>query len=679
MRRSLLIWALALGATQVPAFGEVACSTAREPYRWVLRGESLEAEWQLNGEGIFSLVYLRDAVTGDRWAASGVSSPVAVTLGEDRFNGETRFRFAGSDCAQIPGGKALQIRLADEEGRAEWVVVFELRDPHPVLRSQVRIKPAHPEFVANSGFVAHSLASGPVRAFYLNQWQRPDPEDQSFALNETALARAGDAVAIRSGAYARHMSYVALRDGQDRGLFLGWEFDGRATIRLERSAEGFRAATAVEEMHHPVAAGEWFAAPWSFLGLFHGDWDDAGYVVQRFAEAALAKPPPDGPFPYVVWDSWQYLQNLDEQTLRRNAEIAAQLGIEVFVVDLGWARDIGDWQPDPRKFPSGLKALSDYVHSLGMKFGLHFPLAEAGDSSALLRRFPEWRTTDRYFYFGAESLCLSHQPARDWVIAEGIRIIDEYGVDWILQDGENMVKRCEDPAHSHHPGDSNYANAVTGLNYVVAAIQQARPHVIWENCENGGNMQTFNMLRQYHTSIAADDSGPVITRRAVHAMSYVFPLRYIGRYMPNTVFSTYISRSYMFGGPWIFMNKLAEMDGSELRFAAAEIALYKQMREQMRESRVFHLTPAPDGRSIDVIQSYHAASDSAYVFAYRWDLAAEEVRVKLRGLDPSRTYRIRFDLHSPVLAMSGSDLMTHGLRIPVPNQEAEIVTVEPLR
>ena len=46
-----------------------------------------------------------------------------------------------------------------------------------------------------------------------------------------------------------------------------------------------------------------------------------------------------------------------------------------------WLCDLGDWFADASKFPSGLRALSDYVHSLGMKFGLHFALAEADPKS----------------------------------------------------------------------------------------------------------------------------------------------------------------------------------------------------------------------------------------------------------------------------------------------------------
>ena len=113
----------------------------------------------------------------------------------------------------------------------------------------------------------------------------------------------------------------------------------------------------------------------------------------------------------------------DEQTLRRNADLAASIGVQLFVVDLGWSRSIGDWSADPAKFPSGLAALSDYVHSLGMKFGLHFALAEADPKSPVLRDHPEWSATDTGSYFGATPLCLSNKPTQEWLIQEAIRMI----------------------------------------------------------------------------------------------------------------------------------------------------------------------------------------------------------------------------------------------------------------
>jgi len=61
-----------------------------------------------------------------------------------------------------------------------------------------------------------------------------------------------------------------------------------------------------------------------------------------------------------------YGEQVEEQTLMANADVAASVGVELFIVDLGWARAIGDWYEDLAKFPHGLAALSYHVHSLGM-------------------------------------------------------------------------------------------------------------------------------------------------------------------------------------------------------------------------------------------------------------------------------------------------------------------------
>jgi alpha-galactosidase len=237
---------------------------------------------------------------------------------------------------------------------------------------------------------------------------------------------------------------------------------------------------AVSSVFHRVAPGDTFNLPGGFIGLFQGNWDEAGYRTQRFVEAVLAKPAP-AHFPYVSWDSWGYNAAIDEQTLRQNAQIAATMGIELFVVDLGWARALGDWREDPQKFPSGLAALSDYVHSLGMKFGLHFAFVEAMAESPVLKEHPDWTASVSDNYFGALSLCLSHQPVRNWVTQQALAIIDNYNVDYLLQDAQNMVKKCTRTTHTHDRRDSNYSNAVDGLDAIVEEVQRQRPNVLWEN------------------------------------------------------------------------------------------------------------------------------------------------------------------------------------------------------
>jgi alpha-galactosidase len=117
------------------------------------------------------------------------------------------------------------------------------------------------------------------------------------------------------------------------------------------------------------------------------------------AEARVAAPP-------MGWNSWyQYGKAIDEELIRGQADAMVASGMrdagyEYLIVDGGWrakTRDAGgDMQADPAKFPSGMKPLADYVHSKGLKFGLHQPVDEddcgnetPGTGSAPDATFPE--------------------------------------------------------------------------------------------------------------------------------------------------------------------------------------------------------------------------------------------------------------------------------------------------
>ncbi len=88
----------------------------------------------------------------------------------------------------------------------------------------------------------------------------------------------------------------------------------------------------------------------------------------------LARTPPMG------WNSWnKFACNVTEDAVRSVADAMVKSGMkdagyQYVVIDDCWqiARDAeGNIQADPKRFPSGIKTLADYVHSLGMKFGIY--------------------------------------------------------------------------------------------------------------------------------------------------------------------------------------------------------------------------------------------------------------------------------------------------------------------
>ncbi len=679
MKRAVPLLIMTLSA------GAFAAQSKFDPdqHTWLLTNGLIQASFQFTTDGRFLTQSIQSLQTGDFWTSAPAqpSTPIHFQAGAALFDAARQYLLTDQYTQPVGiSGIRQVIVLNDSQGAAQVTLNLDIYDNQPVIRFNVRYRNLTPavQYVTMVDMLPFAFADFGQRYTNLrvNQWS-VSPVPENFEQAQSVIPFDGSPLEVFSGAHAQHCGWVALRDDNSRGLFAGWEFDGqtKATV-LQNGAQGYlQLDSQILDLNHPVNPSADFQTPHGFIGFFHGDFDEAGYQTQRFTDAVLAAPAPDpSQFPYVAWDSWAYADKIDEAVLKQNADIAASLGVELFLVDLGWAQSIGNWYEDPAKFPHGLAAVSSYVHSLGMKFGLHFALAEADPASPVLQANPDWTSSVSYNYFGAASLCLSNQPTRDWVVQQGIHLIDDYNVDWILQDGENMVKQCTKSTHTHDPADSNYANSVEGINAVVSAIQQARPNVYWENCEDGGNMMTFNMVKHYVTSITNDASGDLPARQAAYGATFPFSPRYAERYMPQTDGVTpYATHSYMFGGNWVIMNQLPTLSADQAGYLGLEIARYKSQRGKIAGSKVYHIL-SPASSSIDAIQSYNAALDSGVAVVTRAGGGPPSYILHPLGLNPGSRYTVTFEASRAAYSLPGSQLMTAGIRVDVPTPfSSEIV------
>jgi len=96
--------------------------------------------------------------------------------------------------------------------------------------------------------------------------------------------------------------------------------------------------------------------------------------AQSSVSANLALTPPMG------WNTWnKFACNVSESLIRQAADAMVKSGMkdagyQYIVIDDCWqvSRDAqGNVVPDPQRFPGGIKTVADYVHSLGLKFGIY--------------------------------------------------------------------------------------------------------------------------------------------------------------------------------------------------------------------------------------------------------------------------------------------------------------------
>jgi alpha-galactosidase len=134
-------------------------------------------------------------------------------------------------------------------------------------------------------------------------------------------------------------------------------------------------------------------------------WLSAGEA--RALDNGMAKTPPMG------WNSWnKFACDVSEQLIREAADALVTSGMrdagyQYIVIDDCWQieRDAqGNIIPDPKRFPNGMKAIADYVHSKGLKFGVY---SDAGTLTCQKRpgsRGYEFQDARQYAAWGVDYL-----------------------------------------------------------------------------------------------------------------------------------------------------------------------------------------------------------------------------------------------------------------------------------
>ncbi|HWQ12890.1 MAG TPA: alpha-galactosidase [Roseiflexaceae bacterium] len=659
------------------------------------------AAWSLQGDALTCTVVLADGrLTWRMQGPAGLATRPAA-LGALTVDGRQpiwRRALGTSEQAGPDGVRTLTLEVEDATGALRLTQHLQVFPGRPFARLWAELTNAGtaPVAIGDCAFLALEAPAAPAILFHVDQFSWVYRRD-FFTLHEAQIWPGRTPIEVRMGSFPSHhngptsCAWFALRPGATGdppegppvvadGLVCGVEFNGKSRLRAWAEPGATHVESRIDALAHVLAPGAAFAIPAVFLGQYHGDWDEAGYATQRFAEAHVHPPMPDERYPWAQYNSWKYGQAIDEAQQLAVIDRCAELGIEVVVLDLGWARTIGDWRPNPQKFPRGLAPIAERARSYGMRFGVHMALAQCAPDAPIAHEHPEWRTYIGDDYFGAAPLCLAHHPCRDWVIAQMLRLIDEEGVDYIIQDGEDMVKLCDRADHSHAPGDSNYAGSTQGIDVVIETVRRARPHVVLENCEDGGCMMTYKMARLYHTSITVDNIATYATRQGIYGASYPFSPRYSVRYMEDDP-TPYTLRSAIFGGPLILMQRITEWDERQMADTKAAVVQYKELRTLVRDAKIIHLLPPRAnvdrvGYGWDAIQALAPDRSRSAVMVYRALGGPPERAIHPRGLDPAAIYRVRLADRGEREALSGAALERDGVALALAELDSEIIWLE---
>ncbi|MGC0336254.1 alpha-galactosidase [Streptomyces sp. SLBN-8D4] len=524
-------------------------------------------------------------------------------------------------------------------------------------------------------------------------WTLPDREDgwrlsqlhgrwaAESLLTRTPLTYGEKVIGSRRGHTGhQHLPWVALdtdateERGEVYGVALGWSGSWRiAVAQLPDARVQITGGAGYDDSGLlRLAAGESFTTP-----VFAGLWSDGGFGGASRAwhayQRAYVIPDADQDRP-VLFNSWEATNfDISEEQQGTLARRAAAMGVELFVVDDGWfgARTsdragLGDWAPNPDRFPSGLKPLGDYVRALGMQFGIWVEPEMINPDSELYRAHPDWvqyQTGRKRTEFRNQLvLNLAREDVQEYLWEQLDTLLSSAPIDYVKWD----FNRCFTDAG--WPGESYpqrlWVDHVRGFYALLDRLRAAHPGVAFESCSGGGGRIDLGVLSRTDQVWTSDNTDPLDRLAIQDGFSQIHPARVMAAWVtdsPNTQLNGRVSSlrfrfvSAMAGVLGVG-GDLAEWTEEELAEAGRWVKLYKEIRPLVQHGDLYRLRPPRGGLS--AVQ--YVRGDETVVLAW---LQAQKYgepvpSLRLRGLDPTASYECpeTGEVHRGVV------LMHHGLR-----------------
>lgn len=359
----------------------------------------------------------------------------------------------------------------------------------------------------------------------------------------------------------------------------------------------------------------------------------------------------------VLLNSWEASYfNIDEGSLVSLAKKAKEVGIELFVMDDGWfgqrnddKHALGDWTPNPKKLPHGLKGLCDKINALGLMFGIWIEPEMVNTDSDLYREHPNWSMEipgmNHSEGRNQRLLDLANPQVVDEMIGRIKNVLSSANIAYVKWD---MNRIMSDVYSLYLPPERQQETAhryVLGLYRMMKELTEAFPEILFEGCASGGNRFDLGALCYFPQIWASDNTDAISRLRIQNGYSYGYPMNTVTAHVsscPNhqTLRVTPLSSRYGVAsfGVLGYECNLSDLPKEELNQIALQVETYKKNRHTLqfgdfyrnREGNVYEWTTVEkDGsRAVGMIlqqqvmpgemyQSFHArglSEDQLYHF-----------------------------------------------------------------
>lgn len=500
-----------------------------------------------------------------------------------------------------------------------------------------------------------------------------------FQLTRTRLPYGETLIGSRRGITGHQSNpWLALDDGtagehSGRVWSVALAWSGTWRMTAERSTDD-RVSVSTGFGHDPVAfalaPGETLETPASAGLCTDGGFSAGAAAWHDYVRGhVLAHPGEVRPVLYNSWEATGFDVSAGSQM--KLAERAAALGCELFVMDDGWfgARvddraGLGDWTPNPDRFPDGLAPLIDHVHGLGMGFGIWVEPEMVNPDSDLYRAHPDWvyHRPHRRRSETRQQLVLNfaRDDVREWAHGWLDRLLRDHGVDFVKWDMNRPFTEAGWPGAEH--GDRLWIEHTRGYYAVLDRLRADHPRVRIETCASGGGRADLGVLARTDQVWTSDNTDAIDRIAIQEGFAQLYPAQVMGAWVtdsPNPFtrraapldlrFHIAMTGALAVGGD---LRRWTERDLSR---AEALVAEYKRVRETVQLGRRYPLRAG----TVQGVQFNRGADTTVVAWRLERRFGYPDPLLPLHGLDRGARYRDEATgrvRHGAVLAEHGLDL-----------------------
>ena len=428
-----------------------------------------------------------------------------------------------------------------------------------------------------------------------------------------------------------------------------------------------------------LAPGECFQTPEAILSCSTEGLNALSRNYHRVIRDEVIAPRWRGAKKPVLVNSWEACYfDFDAEKLLTLARSAAELGMEMLVLDDGWfgCRDddttsLGDWVCNEEKLGCSLKELSERIHALGLKFGLWFEPEMVSLNSDLYRAHPDWALADP----GRNPMVSRHQlvldmgrtEVQDYLLDRMSAILKDARIEYVKWDFNRSVANVwSGTLPADRQGEAAH-RFMLGTYRLLERLTGAFPDVMIEGCSGGGGRFDAGML-YYCPQIWCSDNTDAVERLEIQkGTSYGYPVCTMGSHVsacPNHQTGRTVpleTRGIVAqAGTFGYELNPAKLTEAEKKTVKEQIAAFHRCETLIEGGDYYRLDEtegdytswmfvSPDKReALLSIAATHVRANGAFPF------------IRLQGLDPERTYR-REDTGEE---LTGAALMYGGFSLP---------------